>query len=316
MKPFLIFLLLILGITNLSFAQFDSLAFVHPGDSSHNVYLQKRAEMFEDVDFTNVPSGVLYEWGFPFIDLNYFQGNLSEESKSSRISFSLAFASMASMQVGATDLLPPPTAYRSVLDTISSESNVIYLTGLHRKYHKLDSLSVIDSLLALSGHHLSDVFPRPRSPYIEQDLFLFAPAVNHVSSNSFNFKLDSNLFFTNTNKIISSIEIDLGNGVGYFGIQFNQNIPVVYDSAGVKNIKIKIVYTDSSTFYSHFDFRTTGSGTRTPEILPDIVHYIAPNNDFPEVFQGRGGGTINVFWGVDIQGSKNLLFGQRDIIPW
>lgn len=254
--------------------------------------------IFEHVDMSYVSSGVLYERGFSFIALEPFRGELIDSSKSTLLSFSLAYASIASMTVGAAGTLPSPDYYRSRIDSIHPNSNVIPIAGIHQEYHKIDTLSIQNDQIYTVDDNLYDVFPRTGNPYIKHDLFLFAPATHQITNLNFSLMLDSNLFFTNTDKIIHEVEVDLDDDSGFVTFSFNELIAVRYSVDGRKNIKIRLTYTDNSVYYSHFDLFIKGSANRDVEIAypsPDIVHHIDPTYVTDQPDQGRGGGTLNIY---------------------
>lgn len=142
-------------------------------DSVNIAYQNRLADIFANVDLTEVPSGILYEHGFPFISLDAFNGQITDSSKANNMIFGLAYASLSSMTVDSTIALPAPEDYRSISDTVTPLSNVIPIVGLHQIYHQIDSTSLEDSLFTMVDSNLVDVIGRPRSPYIEKELFLF-----------------------------------------------------------------------------------------------------------------------------------------------
>jgi len=288
-KQLVLGILCLIGNPFSSFSQFEK-----PLDSLETTYFNTLNEIFDGIDMTYVESGVLYERGFPFITFEPFIGELNEESKASRLAFGLAYAAITSMVVDSAKSLPDPAAYMTMIDGVNQHSSTIPLLGLHQKYHSIDSNAIANGLIAVSGNTISDIFPRASSPFIEHDLFLFAPAHHSVKSNVFNFRIDSSFFYTNTGKTIADISLDAGIDSTYTSVQFNQNIPVIYSTGGTKNIKIRITYTDATVYYSHFDIRVGAPAGRSVDGLsPDFTHYIS---EIPGVDgAGRGGGTLNVY---------------------
>jgi hypothetical protein len=99
MKKILALFLFILSMNIVSFCQWTTDSIIHPADSIHDAYRARMAQMFEHVDLNEVPSGILYDRGFPFITLNPFRGELNDSSKSAQLNFSMAYASVASTVV-------------------------------------------------------------------------------------------------------------------------------------------------------------------------------------------------------------------------
>jgi len=274
---------------------------IKTADVINVAYQDRMDELYQNVDLTQVPSGILYDRGFPFITLDAFDGRITDSSKANSVAFGLAYAAITSMVIDSSAELPNPEAYMSIMDTVTPLSDVIPIVGLHQIYHKLDPLSLEDSLLIMVDSNFVDVLGRSRSPYLQKELFLFAPVELTANNAAFSFYFDSNLFYTNTGKTISSLKIDIGNGQGYQSISFDQNIPMVFTESGKHNFKVQLIYTDSTIYYSHFDIIVRESALRGVGVVPDIVHHIGslpPTFDFPSMellYKGRGGGTINVF---------------------
>ena len=262
---------------------------IRNSDSLNLAFQAKMEEMFDNVDLSYVPNGVLYDHGFPMIIMEPYRGVITDSSKANALTFGLLYASLTSMAVDTTVALPAPDDYMLVMDTVNSNSTVIPIVGLHQEYYKIDSLAVADSLFTVIGDNLYDVFPRARSPYIKHEVFTMCPVEVYTDQASVNFYFDSNLFYTNTGKTVDSLLIDMGNGQGYLAIDFDQNIPITFSEAGKHNFKVKVVYTDASVYLTHFDITSRESATLgVMDGIPDYIHSIGAN-------ETNVGGTINVY---------------------
>lgn len=267
-------------------------------DSTNIAYKNRMNALFENVDLSLVPSGVLFDRGYAFISLEGFTGQLADSTVSGNgMSFGLAYASITSMTVDSTMTLPSPDNYSAVFDTVTPNSSVIPIIGLHQFYHRTDSLSLEDSLLMLVGDNFWDVPGRIRSPYIENELFMFASVTNSVNRASFSLNFASNQFYSNTGKSVQSLEIDLGNGQGFIEVNFDENIPIFASEVGRMIFKIKLTYTDSTVYYTRFDIIVTKSTAMlSTEAVPDIIYDITSiPADLSDPTTGRGGGSISVF---------------------
>jgi len=174
MKLFIVSILLGFGLSMSAHAQM-TLDSLFARDTVYNAYQQKMDEIFDSVDFSYLSTGILFDRGFSFINIESFDGTLKDESKSSMLAFGLSYASIETMTVEDSVSLPDPSDYRNVLDTITSHSEVILIAGLHQQYDRIDSNAISDGLFSQSGANLSDVFPRAESPYNLNRVFLFAP---------------------------------------------------------------------------------------------------------------------------------------------
>lgn len=275
---------------NVTFSQM-TMAEIAAADPVKTAYSNAISDVFENVDLSLVPSGILYQRGISYIDLTAFDGS-STEVKANMISFSLAYASITTMAVDSTKVLPSPSAYRNKMDIISPQSNRIIVAGLHQVFHKIDSNAIADNLFTRAGNNLADLLPREESPYVEQELFLFAPAEVVVHQPSFLLSFDEDLFFNNSGKMVDSLLVDADNGGGFTPLNFGEDLQVVNLLGGAVQIKVKLVYTDGSIYYSAFDITTAASSYEATEI-PDIIHTISPTYGMaPD--DGRGGGEVNV----------------------
>lgn len=96
-------------------------------DSIGYDYYEKTAELLENLDVSEVTSGILYERGFPFVNFRSFKGSLADTVYSNRLTFSLAYASLFSMALNAQARLPEPVAYTQWVDNLNSKSDTIPL---------------------------------------------------------------------------------------------------------------------------------------------------------------------------------------------
>lgn len=287
MKSKMLLLLMGIVVSSTSFGQQVSTA-TKNSDSTNIAFQNKMAEMFAGVDLSLVPSGLLYDHGVPYITLRPFRGTITDSSKANTLTYGLVYASLTSMAVDNSKALAPPDDYMAAMDSTTINSTLIPIVGLHQEYYRIDSSAVEDSLFTVSGDNLLDVLPRPRSPYVKNEAFMLAPATDRTNQSNPSFFIDSTLFYTNTGKTIDSLLMDKGNGQGYGLVNFNQPIPVNFVTDGRKNFKIKIVYTDASTYETNFDINVFGTQTKTYSDSPDMDYAIGAN-------PLNVGGTINVY---------------------
>jgi len=256
---------------------------------------QRYSQMFAGVDLSLVPSGILYDRGTSFVNLDPLNGSAPNGTRSNMTIFGLAYASLNSMVVDPKGVLPGPQAYRQPTEDITGDSQVIPVLGLHQEYHYIDRNAIANGLFTQSGDNLTDVLPRPTEPYLKKDVFVMVPVVNYINSSDFKLKFDSNLFFTNTGKTIQTLKVDLGDGNGLKKVPFDQEIQASYQTEGVKACQVMVKYTDGSTFYSNFDLFVQPAEQKTLGDAPDLWHYIEPANVPEDPSAGRVGGQINVY---------------------
>ncbi|MCH2225904.1 MAG: hypothetical protein MK066_14130, partial [Crocinitomicaceae bacterium] len=265
------------------------------GDSINQVYQETMDDVFENVDLSLVESGILYDRGFPFIDIEVFNGELNDSTKSNLLSFQMAYASIYSMIVTQENVLPDPSHYRSLMDSISAESSVIPIALMHQEYHKMDSTSIDSGAFIFNQGKLFDVFPR-MDPYKKKNLFISAPAVQYTNNEEVKFVLDSNLFFSNSEEALIAIEIDIDDGNGFIPVEFGQEITLSSQVESIKHIIIRFTTINGLYFNSHFDFGFMGFASGIPgDKFPDIIHYVP--GDSADNFNGIGAGNAYVYLG-------------------
>lgn len=216
-------------------------------------FTQQISQLFEHVDLSEVQlgSGILFEHGYPYFNLDVFDGTINNENETSVVGFGLTYASLYSMALSNSQRLPDPSTYRNIMDVIGEESSVIPLAVLHQSYFKIDTLSLIDNLLVNLNDQFYDVPNRSRSPYLSKECFIVVPAATSIKGNSVTFKYDANLMFNNTGKQLAGLFVDMDNGQGYQQTTISANLSAQYLTLGEKNIKFKLSYTDGSSYESH-----------------------------------------------------------------
>jgi len=105
-------------------------------DSVDYDFYEQAHELIEQLDLTDVTSGILYERGFPFVLMDPFKGKSNDTVQSNLMTFSLAYASLYSMALNAQARLPEPVAYTQWVDNLNSKSDTIPLMFLHVNYHR------------------------------------------------------------------------------------------------------------------------------------------------------------------------------------
>ena len=66
-----------------------------------------------------MPSGILYDRGFPFVALEAFNGRITDSSSTNSIAFGLSYAAITTMIVDPSVDLPGPEGYMSLMHSIT-----------------------------------------------------------------------------------------------------------------------------------------------------------------------------------------------------
>ncbi len=83
------------------------------------------------------------------------------------------------------------------------------------------------------------------------------PTIGYVDHGGPSLVFSQNLFFNSSTKTLSSISVDFGTGGGYVTASWNVPISGTYTTKGVKQIKIKLVFTDNSTYQCYSSIEVT-----------------------------------------------------------
>ena len=119
------------------------------------------------------------------------------------------------------------------------------------------------------------------------------------------FNLSSEMLFNTSDKLISEIQIDFGNGYGYQSIELDESYNIVYENEGIKELKFKITFNNNeqketsaslNVIYSNDQLNQKNnqeivgftSGTTDPP-------YIQPYNEYPF----KGWGEFDIFYSAD-----------------
>ncbi len=216
-------------------------------DSMSQSARQQGQYSIENLDRLKFTTDYLFNIGAPLIDFEAFNGlRDSVMPQANPKAFVLSFASIMSMCIDTNLALHP--------DDISSNASGPTDLGnvpigiLHFSYDQIKDYALDSSLLTMVDNQLFDVLEVEESPYLVKDLFLATPLKSAQHSLSFNYVLDTSLFYHNQTAEIDSITIDVADGNGIQLVTFGQNIPVIYGEPGIKIIEITIYYDDSTEF--------------------------------------------------------------------
>jgi len=244
MKKFISLFILVLFISNTYSQQADVI------DSLFQTPQQQFDYITANLDLSEINSGLLADKALVLIPLNQYHGDsLTSINLTSHTGFEFMYASLSGMPISSNYYLPDPSTYINTAENSSSTNT--YLGAIHYEYNYLDTNAITNNLLTSNGQQLFDVPNRPNSPYLEKEVFLVTPLKKVLRQKQTNFIFSDSLFYTNTNKTISNIEVDFDNGAGFIKVNMNSPISVSYVNNGDKVIKTRISYSDQSVYVAH-----------------------------------------------------------------
>ncbi len=211
-------------------------------------------QIFENVDKTKVPYGILKDYAMEFIELSHFNGTsvLTDSTATNIGYFYDVYYTLFTGRINnsATGFVHPDTLnnqWYALRDT-----GKIVLSGLLFKYSKFKD-NAAGNYITISGNQLYDKYVGGiwQDPYTTDLAFMVSPPVNKYSQQNLQVVLPSGLWFTNTS--YSSFEVDFADGLGYRSIAFNTPISLSYATNGYKNWKFKLIMPDGVK-YVHTNF--------------------------------------------------------------
>lgn len=167
-------------------------------------------------------------------------------------------------------------------------------------YDVLKEDAVVQNLFTVTNNQVFDVSGRTQSPYMQRTLFAASPSLNYTGNGSVTVLFKSDLFYTNTGKTISNIQVDFNDGSGYATISLNNPYTKTYTDTGFKHWKIKLNCTDNSTYQCYADFYVAEVTMNNNiagrySIAPDVKEWPIPAIPAP-VPGWHKGGKISVWY--------------------
>lgn len=215
---------------------------------------QQFATMVQNVNMQSATTGLMLDQAMPLEVIENYDGQaLTADNMATTFNFCKMYAMLSSMALNNNQSLPHPSVYTAAIEAVPK--NEIHLGVLHYNYNQFREDALQLNLLSTDGQQFFDVPNRPFDPIISNETFMVAPNCQRVSSFSHTFKMPSALYFTNSNKTISSVSVDFGDGNGARQVSVDQAVPVNYQSFGTKEIVTTIYFTDQTSVTAHCKFQ-------------------------------------------------------------
>lgn len=207
--------------------------------------------VFQSVDKSRVPSGILEEYGLQFIDHTPFTGtngftasNQLDINRWRALFGDLDGARINENSAGMQSL----SAANQKLALYAKEPKV-ELPILHIDYHSIRTDALSSGRIQSINNRLYDV--PGQDPYQGNTVFAVAAISTDLPSATPSFIFRPSLFFTNTGRTVATLQADFADGSGFVNMSWNVAQPVNYTSGGTKDVRVRVSYTDGSIFESH-----------------------------------------------------------------
>lgn len=214
----------------------------HAQEEVSTAFYEQQVQTFSLLDPSKVPTGILYEHSFPFIDIKAFDGVLRDSIYANgngvKSIYKTIYSGIIDTESEYTQLPLQPQQYEDLWREQRNNEELV-LSGMLFKYN-LFKPSAREEGLVIMGEDgvIQDV--AGKNPYTESYVFAIAPGLETFYGKELNVIIPSNLFVGNEVNNIQALEIDFNDGNGFVNVQPNQHIPVTYTTAGRKKWFYKV----------------------------------------------------------------------------
>jgi hypothetical protein len=252
--------------------------------------------MFSELDKSQVPTGFLEEYGGAFLPLDVFNGVLTDSNRVNMDVWRMTYASLHSSRIYGTNPLPDLGTVNNNIKNARSSTSAIPVVMLHARYGHIKENAFDLNLLNYDNGKVKDVAGRTESPYAERNLFIASPAKNYSNDGSVSLVFRNDLFYNPSGKSVQSAYVDFADGRGYVAASWNTPVSATYSSAGLKLIKIKVIFSDNSQLQCYSQINVKSVLLDYPgEEAHETVRF--DGNDF------HSGGEIFIAYGENNDGS-------------
>ncbi|MDR6968232.1 pimeloyl-ACP methyl ester carboxylesterase [Flavobacterium arsenatis] len=213
--------------------------------------------IFQGLDKTRVPHGILNDYAMEFTNVPAYNGTLTDSTFIDPNVLGSIYKTLFMGKVTTT------TQYFPTIENVANnwathrrsynqtEQSTLVLAGLFYQYSRINPQS--SSKITVSNNKYYDKFVKSvwQNPYQTMSAIAFTPAINSYNKKSFGVVLPQDLMLSNSSNLIQKIEVNLNDGSGYKLLSINQKIYANYAQNGTYNWVFKTTLTNGTILYSH-----------------------------------------------------------------
>lgn len=205
--------------------------------------------MFEHLDKSKVPTGILLDYGMDLVDFDKYDGyTVCDSNYVDSETFVSILQSVSSSRVHGDDInldYVIPEFSRYVMADRQDVGIVVF------KYNYIKANALEDNLIKYTSGQVYDVYENGiwNNPYGEAFVFGFSPEANISETGSVEYRFSTQFIFKNTD--IAKIEFDAGDGKGFSVVNCPATVNAVYTSDGIKELKLKLTLSDGEQLTAH-----------------------------------------------------------------
>lgn len=218
--------------------------------------------IFENVDKSKVPYGILRDYAMEFTNLENFNGTaaLADSNYTTPSVFWEVYNTllMGRVHTSATGFLKQDTvdnrwySYR--------QPGRITLSGLYFSYSRFKD-NAANNYITITNNRLYDMYVSGvwQNPYQTETAFVISPSVTIYNGTGFTILLPVNTWLTNSSTALSGISIDVGDGTGYRTLNPGVSLSVNYTAPGTYEWKYRVALIAGGYHYAHSQVTINGT---------------------------------------------------------
>lgn len=207
-------------------------------------------QMFEHLDKSKVPTGILLDYGIDLLEFENFNGSSLIDSNYVDV------ATMESMLRSVKSSCVSQSVIGDVSEIMSSFSEYVVADRLDVgiavfKYNYIKSNALDDNLIDYVSDQVYDVYENGvwKNPYGESYVLGFTPEANYSKGGQVQYMFSSSYLWKNVN--IAKMEFDADDGRGYVSVNDGTSISVVYTEEGAKELRLRVTLDTGEQLVAH-----------------------------------------------------------------
>ena len=213
-------------------------------------------EMFEHLDKTRVPTGLLLDYGIDVLDFSCHDGSALLDSNYVDVaSFESILRTVHSSAVISSPIGDVSEIMSSFSQYVAADELDVGIVAYRYNYIKENALE--DHLISYEAGQVYDVVENDiwKNPYGEDYVIGFSPEANFSESGKVEYVFSSDYVFSNLN--IRQMEFDADDGSGYVTVGNSSRIIAVYTTDGIKELRLRLTLDSGEQLVSHSYIVTT-----------------------------------------------------------
>ena len=298
---------IIKGVSTFVLSIVFSISFVYAQSIDENITIRSSINsMFSGIDKTKVPTQLLLDYAIDLVELSNYNGRtLTDSNYISLIDYENILRSISSACVTTSK---PFDTVENIIESFTSDNNnsSIKISIALYKYNRIKANALEENLIRYNPI-LKRVYDKYEgetwiNPYEEVNLLAFAPNRHIVRcGETFSLELPSEFIFSNNITNINYVFINASDGLGWRGLTANHPISIQYDSAGEKELIIRVSTKDQGTLFAHTKILVE------PSTANQVNSKKIPFIEYPPIDTIYNGATISATLLLSSADNSNLI---------